>query len=269
MKVVIIIPTYNERENIRALIEALERAVNCANTILVVDDNSPDGTAAVVRSMMRQFIDPKDRRLRTNLTIIEGEREGLGRAYIRGIDYAIKNMNAEVIVQTDADFSHDPKDVPRLLAEIKNGYDLVIGSRYIEGGAIPSDWAFHRKVFSWGGNLLVRLLTGIWDVHEFTTSFRAYTAELYQEMNFENFNFADNTFLPAFVVEAVRVGAKIKEVPIVFTDRKKGRSKIEVCHYVPTLLKYLLTSRLRSRSSPLTKIWGLTKRLGLDKIIKT
>ena len=232
MKAVIIIPTYNERENIGALIEALERAMNCASTILVVDDNSPDGTAEVVKKTKKQ---------KNNITIIEGEKEGIGRALQRGVDHAIRDLNAEVIVQMDADFSHDPKDVPRLLAEIKNGCDLVIGSRYIKGGAIPSNWAWYRKILSWGGNLLVRLLTGIWDVHEFTTSFRAYTVELYQKMNAENFGFADNTFLPAFVVEAKRCEAKIKEVPIVFADRRKGQSKIEVLHYVPNLLKYLLT----------------------------
>jgi len=250
MKVVIIIPTYNERENIKSLIEALGRAVNCANTILIVDDNSPDGTAEIVK---------KTRKQENNVVLLEGQKEGLGSAYLRGIDHAIKNLGAEIIVQMDADFSHDPKDVPRLLAEIKNGHDLAIGSRYIKGGAVPADWAFQRKVLSWGGNLLVRLLTGIWDVHEFTTSFRVFTVELYQKMNPENFGFEDNTFLPAFIVEAKRCGAKIKEVPIVFADRKKGRSKIEVLHYVPNLLKYLLTFRLCSRSSPLTKVRGLTK----------
>ena len=246
MKVVIIIPTYNEKENIGALIGAL----GSEHRILVVDDNSPDGTADVVKKTMQ---------LSDHVAVIQGQKEGLGRAYLRGIDYAIKNLGAEIIVQMDADFSHDPKDVPRLLAEIESGYDLAIGSRYTEGGAIPADWELRRKILSWGGNLLVRLLTGIWGVREFTTSFRAFTVELYQKMNPENFSFADNTFLPAFVVEAVRVGAKTKEIPIVFADRRKGRSKIEVAHYVPNLLKYLLTSRLRSRSSPLTKVQGLTK----------
>ena len=238
MKTIIIIPTYNERENIGPLIEALgaclpagRRAVNCANTVLVVDDNSPDGTAEVVK---------KTRKQENNVALIEGQKEGIGRALQRGIDYAIKNLNAEVIVQMDADFSHDPADVPRLLAEIKNGSDLVIGSRYIKGGAIPADWGLHRKILSWGGNLLVRLLTGTWEVHEFTTNFRALTTKLYQKMNPENFDFADNTFLPAFVVEAKRVGAKIKEVPIAFTNRKRGRSKIEVARYVPNLLKFCL-----------------------------
>ncbi len=231
MKTIIIIPTYNERENIGPLIEALGCAMNCASTILVVDDNSPDGTADVVKRTKEQ---------ENNIAVIEGERAGIGNALQRGIDYAIGNLGAEVIVQMDADFSHDPADVPRLLDEIENGCDLVIGSRYIKGGAIPADWGLHRKILSWGGNLLVRLLMGIWEVHEFTTNFRAFTSELYQKMNPENFDFADNTFLPAFIVEARRVGAKIKEVPIVFTNRKRGRSKIEVARYVPNLLKFCL-----------------------------
>ena len=231
-RVVIVIPTYNERENIKPLIETLGRKY----LILVVDDNSPDGTAEVVREAVKQF---------NNLTILSGQKEGIGRALQRGFDYAINTLDADVIVQMDADFSHNPRDVPRLLSEIGNGYDLVIGSRYIKGGAIPADWAFYRKVLSWGGNFLVRLLTGIWSVHEFTTNFRAFTVELYQRMDVKNFDFADNTFLPAFVVEAKRVGAKVREVPIIFADRRRGRSKIEVAHYVPNLLKYLLTNLFR------------------------
>ncbi len=231
VKTVIIIPTYNEKENIGPLIGALGEE----HSILVVDDHSPDGTGDVVKRTIKQ---------QSNVVLIEGEKEGIGRALQRGINHAIKEMNAETIVQMDADFSHDPKDVPRLLAEIKNGYDLVIGSRYIKGGAIPADWAPHRKILSWGGNLLVRLLTGIWEVHEFTTNFRAFTAKLYQKMDTENFSFADNTFLPAFIVEAKRCGAKIKEVPIIFANRRKGRSKIEVCNYVPNLLKYLLLDKM-------------------------
>jgi dolichol-phosphate mannosyltransferase len=233
MKVVIIIPTYNERENIGSLINALRGAIKLRGySILVVDDESPDGTGGVVNSEMKRW---------KNLELLTGEKEGIGRALQRGIDHAVKNLGAEIIVQMDADFSHDPNDVPRLLAEIENGYDLVIGSRYIKGGAVPPDWAFQRKILSWGGNLLVRLLTGIWGVREFTTNFRAFTTNFYQKMNQDNFAFADNTFLPAFVVEAHRCDAKIKEVPIVFHNRKKGKSKIEVAKYVPSLLKYLCT----------------------------
>ncbi len=260
MKVVIVIPTYNEKENIGALIEALERAVNCANTILVVDDNSPDGTADVVKKTLKHK-NIKTKEQENNVAILEGEKEGLGKALQRGIDYAIKNLNAEIVVQMDADFSHDPKDVPRLLAEIKNGHDLVIGSRYIKGGAIPADWGIHRKILSRGGNFLVRLLTGIWDVYEFTTSFRAFTVELYQRMDSRNFSFADNTFLPAFVVEAKRCGAKIKEIPIAFADRKKGDSKIDVLHYVPNLLKFLLTKRLGLDPAPFSPY-----NIGVDKV---
>ncbi len=251
MKTVIIIPTYNERENIVPLIEALGNE----HTILVVDDESPDGTAAVVKETLKQE-NIKTRKQRSDIAILTGQKEGIGRALQRGINYAIENLDAEVIVQMDADFSHDPKDVPCLLDEIKNGYDLVIGSRYIKGGAIPAGWGLHRKVLSWGGNLLVRLMTGLWSVHEFTTNFRAFTVELYQKMEAKNFSLADNTFLPAFVVEAKRVNAKIKEVPIVFADRKKGRSKIEVAKYIPNLLKYLLTLLRSSLRSELRRVFA-------------
>jgi dolichol-phosphate mannosyltransferase len=229
MTPVVVIPTYNEKDNIISLIESI-RSLRIPNlSILVVDDNSPDGTAAAVRDSQRRFKD---------LFLISGQKEGIGRALLRGIDYAFKNLGADVIVQIDADFSHNPNDIPRLLAGIAGGYDLVVGSRYIKGGAIPRDWAFYRKVLSRGGNLLIRLFTGIWSIHEFTTNFRAFSTKLYRRMTRQNFEFADNTFLPAFVVEAYRCGARIKEVPIQFANRRRGRSKIQVFCYVPTLLGF-------------------------------
>lgn len=231
MKPVVVIPTYNERGNILPLIAALKQLNTPNLAILVVDDRSPDGTAELVRSAMSQYNN-------NTLALIQGKKEGIGRALQRGIDYAISKLGADVIVQMDSDFSHDPQDIPRLLGEIAEGYELVVGSRYIEGGGLPHDWGWYRKALSVGGNLLLRVFTGLWEVHEFTTSLRAYTADLYQRMDRKNFDFADNTFLPAFVVEAQRVGARIKEVPIKFANRRRGRSKINVPCYVPTLLGF-------------------------------
>ena len=140
MKLVIVIPTYNERENIRELIRALqERLQNVAYSahILVVDDNSPDGTADAVRSLMGES---------ANLHLITGEKRGLGVAYIRGMQHALDVLSADVVVEMDADFSHDPADLPRLLEALALPADFVIGSRYVPGGSIPSTWGWHRRL---------------------------------------------------------------------------------------------------------------------------
>ena len=131
MKVVIVVPTYNERDNIAPLVEALNRAAALVRRdceILVVDDNSPDGTADVVRALQRTY---------SNVQLLAGVKQGLGVAYARGLAYALDQMDAGVVVHMDADFSHDPADLPRLIAKIDEGYDLVVGARYISGGALP------------------------------------------------------------------------------------------------------------------------------------
>lgn len=232
---VLVIPTYNERGNISLLIEELEKELASIPhhkvSILIVDDLSSDGTSAAVRGLMGRF---------NSLFMLEGKREGLGSAYVRGITYAIFDLGAEVVVQMDADFSHDPSDVKKLLIEIDNGCDLVIGSRYIKGGSVSANWGVHRRLLSFFGNATIRFLTRTWDVHEFTNSFRAYRSDIFKRMEKELLDFSDNTFLVAFVVEAARVGARIKEVPIVFSDRRAGASKTDVLGYAPNLLRFCL-----------------------------
>ena len=142
MKVVIIVPTYNERENIGRLIEALEgqfATIRHDMHILVVDDTSPDGTAEVVRGLMST---------RVNLHLLIGRKEGLGAAYIRGMDHALRDLGADAVFEMDADFSHKPEDVPRLLAALDGGADFVIGSRYVQGGSIPAEWGTVRRMNS-------------------------------------------------------------------------------------------------------------------------
>jgi len=134
MQVVVIIPTYNESGNIGSLIDVLQTVfaeIPHDMRILVVDDNSPDGTAAVVQEAGRKH---------GNVQLLTGEKRGLGAAYVRGIRYALDQLSAEAIVQMDADFSHSPQDVPRLVAELDRGYDFVIGSRWLKGGKIPTEY---------------------------------------------------------------------------------------------------------------------------------
>ena len=155
MKVVIIIPTYNEADNITLLLEAIGAQIQQGPhqiETLVVDDNSPDGTADRVRAFMEKV---------SWVHLIEGEKEGLGVAYIRGMRHANRVLGADAVVEMDADFSHKPEDLPRLLAELDKGSDFVIGSRYVEGGSIPGNWGLYRKAVSFFGNLAARLIVGL------------------------------------------------------------------------------------------------------------
>src|SRR3989344_6317973 len=149
MKVVVIPATYNEKGNIEQLITLLEEEVfprikNHEMHILVADDNSPDGTADEVRKLMKKW---------KNLNISSGERKGLGAAYIRAMTYAVKEMHADVICEIDADLSHDPREIPKFLERIDSGNDIVIGTRYSNGGSMPDNWPIQRKAFSVIANL--------------------------------------------------------------------------------------------------------------------
>lgn len=241
MKVVLVIPTYNEKGNVERLIETLEEDIfpqikNHEMGILVVDDNSPDGTADVVKKLMSKY---------KNLDLSVGEKKGLGAAYVRGMSYAIENMGAEVLFEIDADLSHDPKKVPEFLAKIDEGYDMAIGTRYSQGGSIPSNWGLHRKMFSILGNLLVRTILLRFAIHDWTGGFRALKKEVFLKEKNELHAFVGYTFQVSFLNKAVRDGFKIAEVPIHFTDRTLGRSKIAPMNYIVNLLYYVITAKIK------------------------
>ncbi len=239
MKVVVIIPTYNEKGNIEKLITVLEEEIfpkikGHGMNILVVDDSSPDGTADEVRSLMKKW---------DNIDLNVGEKHGLGAAYVRGMTYAIEKMGADVMFEMDADLSHDPKKIPEFLEKIEQGYDFVIGTRYSAGGGIPSNWGLHRKLFSILGNLTVRVvLTRLW-IHDWTGGFRAIKKEVFLKEKEELTAFRGYTFQVSFLHKAVRDGFKIAEVPFKFTDRTLGRSKIAPRDYIVDLLKYIFVAR--------------------------
>ena len=238
IKTTIILPTYNEKENIGPLIEAIETVFrqirNHSMSILVVDDNSPDGTAAEVKAKQKKY---------ENLHLITGKKEGLGKAYLRGMDYASDKLGAEVMFEMDADFSHDPKLIPKFLEKIDQGYDLVVGSRYIKGGSIPSNWGIHRKTFSIFGNLIVRTMLFNFSQHEWTNGYRAIRTNLYQKIRNDLLDFTGYTFQVASLHKAQLVGAKIAEIPNRFVDRVYGKSKIGK-EYIINLLKYLILTDL-------------------------
>ena len=167
MKIVIIIPTYNEVDNIGRLIDALHREfadLSYDMHILVVDDNSPDGTANQVRERM-----PKC----PMVHLITGTKNGLGAAYIRGMRYALDELGADAVFEMDADFSHKPEDVPRMIAALEGGADFVIGSRYVTGGSIPREWGMPRRLISYVGNIVARYVAGLYRVRDCTAGFRA------------------------------------------------------------------------------------------------
>ncbi len=156
MKLVIIIPTYNERENIITLLDALHQVITNVSgysvSYLVVDDNSPDNTRQEVETYQRKHDD---------VFIISGKKDGLGKALLRGLARAIDEMGADVVLQMDADLSHDPQVVPEFLKALEGGADFVVGSRYIPGGSIPDNWGIHRKIQSVAGNAIVRFGLGL------------------------------------------------------------------------------------------------------------
>ena len=220
MKVVIILPTYNERGNIAALLTSLQnefRRLRHDMHILVVDDNSPDGTAELVREAMREY---------PNVHLITGEKAGLGAAYIRGMRHALGELRADVVFEMDADFSHDPADVPRLLAALEDSADFVIGSRHVRGGSIPAEWSLLRKLNSAGGNWVARYVAGLYGIRDCTAGFRAIRASILRQIDFSALRVKGYAFQVALLHQAVTLGAVVKEVPVHFIDRKQGQSKL-------------------------------------------
>jgi len=220
MKVVIILPTYNERGNIVALLASLQgefARIRHDMQVLVVDDNSPDGTAGLVREVMRRY---------SNVHLITGAKAGLGAAYIRGMQYAIDELRADVVFEMDADLSHNPADVPRLLAALESSADFVIGSRHVKGGSIPAEWSIWRKLNSAGGNWVARYVAGLYGIRDCTAGFRAIRATILRQVDFSALRVKGYAFQVALLHQAVTLGAVVKEVPVHFIDRKHGQSKL-------------------------------------------
>lgn len=241
MKVVVILPTYNERENIVALLDALHAANARVKKhdirYLVVDDSSPDGTKDAVEAY---------RKTHKDTFIVTGKKEGLGKALLRGMTQAVDVMGADIVAQMDADLSHDPEKFPDFLAAIDDGADFAVGSRYIPGGSIPENWGAHRKVFSVIGNAVVRYGLGYPKVHDWTGGYRAYRKQYYELAKAEMREYSGYVFQIAFLHKAIKRGAKVAEVPIHFTDRRFGHSKIAASEYIRNVFLYVGRERYKS-----------------------
>jgi len=230
MKIVIILPTYNEKENIVLMIRALQeqfRAMPHEMHILVVDDNSPDGTADAVRSESSSW---------QNLRMITGTKQGLGVAYIRGMNHALNELKADAVMEMDADFSHDPADVPRLIAALDEGADFVIGSRYVPGGKIPAEWSFLRRMNSKWGNMFARYVAGMYQVRDCTAGFRAIRASIITKIDPDTLKVKGYAFQISLLHEAILNHAKVREIPVEFVDRKRGETKLGLSDIVEFML---------------------------------
>ena len=240
MDVLVVLPTYNESTNIDHVLRRIRVALPLA-TVLVVDDGSPDGTADMAEIIGKE-IGGIDVLRRT-------AKAGLGSAYRAGFAWGLER-GFDVLVEMDADLSHDPDALPALVAPIEDGVELVIGSRYIPGGAIPN-WAWHRRLLSRGGNRYASIMLRL-GVADATAGFRAYAAPLLRRLDLDRVRAEGYGFQIEMTYAARRAGAPIREVPIRFVDRVEGESKMST-HIVVEAL-FLVT------------LWGLRRLVGIDRV---
>lgn len=214
---IVIIPTYNEKENIENIIRAVFGLDHGFN-ILIIDDGSPDGTASIVKGLMLDEF--KDR-----LFLIERQgKQGLGTAYITGFKWAIER-GYDYIFEMDADFSHAPQDLPRLLEVCrKEGYDVAIGSRYVSGVNVVN-WPMGRVLMSYFASKYVHMITGL-PIHDTTAGFKCYRRQVLETVELDKIHFKGYAFQIEMKFTAFKCGFKIKEVPVVFVNRELGTSKM-------------------------------------------
>jgi dolichol-phosphate mannosyltransferase len=214
LQVCVIVPTYNERENIESLVTQL-LALPVGLNVIIVDDNSPDGTGGIADRLAEE----NEGRVSV---IHRAGKLGLGTAYIAGFKRALAN-GADIICSMDADFSHNPRYIPDMLAKIEQGCGLVIGSRYVRGGG--SNHNLVRKVFSWGANTITRVMLGL-HAHDTTAGFRCYRREVLESLDLDDIKSSGYSFLFEMLYNVERRGWKVREVPIFFQDRCLGASKV-------------------------------------------
>jgi dolichol-phosphate mannosyltransferase len=233
--VAVIIPTYNERDNLEAIVGRVRTAVPDAH-VLVVDDGSPDGTGEIADKLASS--DPHVHVLH------RAGKSGLGTAYIAGFGWGLEN-GYQVLVEQDADGSHDPADLPQMLAALADA-DLVIGSRYVPGGTVVN-WPKSREFLSRAANVYVRMMLGI-GVHDATAGFRAYRAGTLRAIGLDEVESQGYCFQVDLTLRTAEQGLAIREVPITFTERAKGASKMSQAVVVEALWRVAQ--------------WGIAKRLG-------
>lgn len=220
---IVIIPTYNEKENIEAIIDAVF-SLKESFDVLVVDDNSPDGTSAIVQGLIDSKTALGKQFNQTLHLLTRPGKNGLGTAYIAGFKYCLEH-NYDYIFEMDADFSHNPKDLVRLLAACRDeGYDMSIGSRYVTGVNVVN-WPMGRVLMSYLASVYVRMITRM-PIQDTTAGFKCYSSEVLRTLELDKVKFVGYAFQIEMKFDTWKFGFKIKEVPIIFTDRTKGVSKM-------------------------------------------
>lgn len=236
----IVLPTYNESQNISVLLPRIfgqaEKIKSHELHVLVVDDNSPDETAGVVRQSMERW---------KGLHLITGEKKGLGDAYKRGMTYAIDELNADLIFEMDADLQHDPDLIPLFIDLNNHGFSLVIGSRFLPGAEMPN-MSRYRKSISLVGNWLIRFFGGLPRLRDLTSGYRCIQASLISKCSFENLSTTGYAFQTSLIFELLRNGARVIEVPMSFPNRKFGESKLSFPDQIEFLVNLL---KIRFRGS--------------------
>jgi len=210
----VIIPTYNERDNLGPITSAA-LAADPRIDVLIVDDNSPDGTGQLADELAA-----KDKRVRV---LHREKKEGLGRAYLAAFKWAL-NEKYEYIIEMDADFSHDPRYLPTLIDEAKNGTDLVLGSRYVTGGGTVN-WGVARQLISQGGSLYARSILGV-GIRDLTGGFKCFNRRVLEALDLDHVQSAGYGFQIELTYRTLKKGFTVKEIPIVFEDRRVGQSKM-------------------------------------------
>jgi len=213
----LVLPTFNEAENIEPIVRAALphlAATGMPHRILVVDDNSPDGTGAIADRLSAEIEEVE--------VLHRGRKEGIGPAYLAGFDRALA-AGADLLLEMDSDFSHDPADLPRLVAAAADA-DLVLGSRYVPGGAV-TDWGLVRRLISRGGSLYAKLLLGV-PVSDLTGGFKCFRREVLERLDLTGVGTDGYGFQIEMTYRSIRAGFRVKEVPIVFRDRRVGASKM-------------------------------------------
>lgn len=236
-RVTVALPTYNESENLADMVEAI---LSHGYRLLVIDDNSPDGTGEMADRLSDDH---------ASLSVLHRrEKEGLGPAYSEGFDRALED-GAEIVIEMDSDFSHDPSDLPRLVTAVDEGADVAIGSRYVPGGETP-DWPMIRQLISKGGNLYARTMLGI-PVRDATAGFRAYRADALRNLPYRKAEASGYGFQVEMAWRAYQQGLVVVEVPITFRDRTRGTSK--------------MGANIVLEAMRLVTVWGIGRLLGRDR----
>jgi dolichol-phosphate mannosyltransferase len=239
MRAVICLPTYNERANLEPMLRALGEVLPEGGRVLVIDDNSPDGTGELADGLAREL---------DYVDVLHRERkEGLGPAYLAGFRRALAE-GADLVLEMDCDFSHDPKDVPRLLAAVEDGADVALGSRYVAGGGVRN-WGALRRFISAGGSLYARVLLGV-PVRDLTGGFKCIRRSVLETIDLQAVSAKGYAFQIETTYRALRAGFRVVEVPITFVDREVGGSKmsraivLEAMWRVPVLRLAALRGRI-------------------------